>query len=42
MHSIVFGKNSEHTGLVVLTDEVLAVEASNKLATTWGALKSGK
>ena len=39
-HSIVFGKNSEHTGLVVLTDEVLAVEAANKLATTWGTLKS--
>ena len=39
-HSIVFGKNSEHTGLVTLTDEVLAVEAKNKLATTWGQLKS--
>ena len=39
-HSIVFGKNSEHTGLVVLTNEVLAVEASHKLATTWGTLKS--
>ena len=41
-HSIVFGKNSEHTGLVVLTNEVLAVEASNKLATTWGKLKSDR
>lgn len=39
-HSIVFGKNSEHTGLVILTNEVLAVEAANKLATTWGTLKS--
>jgi len=39
-HSIVFGKNSEHTGLVVLTDEVLAVELANKLATIWGNLKS--
>ena len=39
-HSIVFGKNSEHTGLVTLTDDVLAVEAANKLATTWGKLKS--
>ena len=39
-HSIVFGKNSENTGLVTLTDEVLAVEAANKLATTWGELKS--
>ena len=39
-HSIVHGKNSEKTGLVTLTDEVLAVEAANKLATTWGKLKS--
>ena len=41
-HSIVFGKNSEHTGLVVLTNEVLAVEAVDKLTTTWGALKSSR
>ena len=41
-HSIVFGKNSEHTGLVTLTDEVLAVEATNKLTTTWGKLKSDR
>ncbi len=41
-HSIVFGKNSENTGLVTLTDEVLAVEAANKLATTWGELKSAQ
>ena len=39
-HSIVFGKNSENTGLVTLTDEVLAVEAANKLTTTWGKLKT--
>ena len=39
-HSIVFGKNSEHTGLVTLTNEVLAVEATNKLATTWGKLRT--
>ncbi len=39
-HSIVFGKNSEHTGLVVLTSEQLAVEPSHKLATIWGTLKS--
>ena len=39
-HSIVFGKNSEHTGLVKLTDETLSVEAANKLTTTWGKLKS--
>ncbi len=38
-HSVVFGKNSEHTGLVVLTDEVLAVEPVGKLTTTWGNLK---
>ena len=41
-HSIVFGKNSEHTGLVKLTNEVLAVEAAGKLTTTWGALKSAR
>ena len=41
-HSIVFGKNSEHTGLVTLTNEVLAVEATNKLATTWGKLKTAQ
>ncbi len=39
-HSIVHGKNSEKTGLVKLTDETLAVEAKNKLTTTWGRLKS--
>ena len=39
-HSIVFGKNSEHTGLVVLTNEELAVEAADKLTTTWGQLKA--
>lgn len=39
-HSIVFGKNSEHTGLVKLTNEVLAVKAAGKLTTTWGTLKS--
>ena len=39
-HSIVHNKNSDKTGLVKLTDETLAVEAKNKLATTWGKLKS--
>ena len=39
-HSIVFGKNSEHTGLVTLTDAVLSVEPADKLTTTWGFLKS--
>lgn len=38
--SIVHGKNSALTGLVILTDEQLAVEAKNKLTTTWGRLKS--
>lgn len=39
-HAIVHNKNTEKTGLVVLTDEQLAVEAKNKLTTTWGRLKS--
>ncbi len=39
-HSVVHGKNPEKTGLVRLIDETLAVEAANKLATTWGKLKS--
>ena len=39
-HAVVHGKNSEKTGLVILTDEQLAVEAKNKLTTTWGRLKS--
>ena len=39
-HAIVHNKNSEQTGLVILTDETLAVEAANKLTTTWGKLKS--
>ena len=38
--SIVHGKNSALTGLVILTDEQLAVEAKDKLTTTWGRLKS--
>ncbi len=33
-------KSSENTGLVVLTEGTLAVEAANKLTTTWGKLKS--
>ena len=41
-HSIVHGKNSEKTGLVILSDEQLAVEAKNKLTTTWGRLKSSR
>ena len=41
-HSVVHGKNSEKTGLVVLTNETLAVEAANKLTTTWGKLKSAQ
>jgi hypothetical protein len=38
--AVVHGKNSENTGLVKLSDETLAVEAVNKLTTTWGKLKS--
>ena len=33
-------KSSENTGLVVLTEGTLAVEAANKLTTTWGKIKS--
>lgn len=33
-------KQPENTGLVILSDEQLAVEAKNKLTTTWGRLKS--
>lgn len=39
-HAVVHGKNPSQTGLVILTDEQLAVEAKNKLTTTWGRLKS--
>ena len=39
-HAVVHGKNPSKTGLVILTDEQLAVEAKNKLTTTWGRLKS--
>lgn len=38
-HSIVHGKNIEKMGLVVLTADVLSVEAAGKLTTTWGNLK---
>lgn len=42
-HSIVFGKNSEKTGLVVLTDtSVTPVEPTGKLTTTWGNVKSSR
>ena len=41
-HSVVHGKNAEKTGLVVLTNDTLAVEATNKLTTTWGQLKSSR
>ena len=39
-HAIVHNKNSEQTGLVRLTEDTLAVEAANKLTTTWGKIKS--
>ncbi len=41
-HAIVFGKNSEHTGLVKLTAEKAAVELRDKLTTTWALLKSAR
>ena len=41
-HSIVFGKNSEHTGLVKLTAERASVEPSHKLTTTWSTLKNAQ
>ncbi len=40
-HAVVYGKNSEKTGLVILSSTaVTAVEPAHKLTTTWGALKS--
>ena len=39
-HSIVHGKNPDKTGLVILTEGTLAVEAANKLTSTWGRVKS--
>ncbi len=42
-HAIVHGKNSEKTGLVVLSDSaVTPVEPTGKLTTTWGNVKSSK
>ena len=41
-HAVVHGKNPSKTGLVILTDEQLAVEAKNKLTTTWGRIRSTK
>jgi hypothetical protein len=37
--TIVFGKNPEEMKTLVLTDEVISVEAAGKLLTSWGALK---
>lgn len=37
--TIVFGKNPEEMKTLVLTDEVISVEAAGKLLGTWGALK---
>ena len=40
-HAVVYGKNSEKTGLVILSSAaVTAVEPADKLTTTWGTLKS--
>lgn len=42
-HAVVFGKNSEKTGLVVLSDTaVTPVEPNGKLTTTWGTMKSSR
>ena len=42
-HAVVYGKNSEKTGLVILSSTaVTAVEPADKLATTWGELKSAR
>ena len=39
-HAVVYGKNSEKTGLVVLSDTpVTPVEPNGKLTTTWGNMK---
>ena len=40
-HAVVYGKNPEKTGLVVLnSNNVTAVEPADKLTTTWGTIKS--
>ena len=39
-HSIVFGKQSEKTGLVVLGEEPFAIDIKNKLATKWATIKN--
>ena len=42
-HAIVYNKNSEKTGLVVLSDTaVTPVEPNGKLTTTWGTMKSSR
>ena len=38
-HSVVFGKDGDKTGLVILSSERIAVDANGKLPTIWGALK---
>ena len=39
-HAIVFGKNSEKTGLVVLTNAPFAVGPTGKLTTKWAAIRT--
>ena len=42
-HAVVYGKNSEKTGLVILSSTaVTAVEPADKLTTIWGTLKSSR
>ncbi len=38
-HTIVFGKNPEEMKTFILSDKVMAVDASGKLLTTWGTLR---
>lgn len=38
-HTIVFGKNPEEMQTLILSSKSVAVEARDKLASTWGALK---
>lgn len=38
-HAAVFGKNAEKTGLVILSDKTISVDAVGKLPITWGSLK---
>lgn len=39
-HAAVFGKDANKTGLVILSSETIAVDANDKLSTTWGRIRS--